>query len=525
VVPILVLAAFLRLWGLAGQPVLYFDSGQYLGEARFLSSAARAAATALAQPGDPNPLKRVVQGVEAGTQAHAPDNAKVGHAILLAASMLVFGTNVFAAVLVSALAAIGTVVAVYVIGNEAWGQRVGLLAALLLAISAWHLTYSREAYAEADMVLFATLAFLVYLHSDGWRSLLATGLLLGLAFSCNTRASYLPLVLLPTELLAWRDRGWGRWQAGVQRAALLGVGYLAPPALLEGAYVAARSIGRIYGSDTSWPDYAQQLAAYWQQHPVIIRFDQWPSFFVDLSLLDGIYLLPLVIGGVVVAFARPKRRQEVLLLTALLVPIVLYSVYVAGAVRMRAFSLALPWVMLGAALGLDALVRLLPKQRLIVAAFATGLVVLAMPRDLELMSAPNGVPALLSYLNQAGITDVASTDGAVLGFYVGEDHTNAKFRAAYINAPDDLNQLEQRYRFVAVEMQGYLFPNEVAQRFLDAGPLFAVAHGSPTWYLASLLENRGVRWGEWDLLLADWRRYVSAATELRVQDLHELAHD
>ena len=146
-----------------------------------------------------------------------------------------------------------------------------------------------------------------------------------------------------------------------------------------------------------------------------------------------------------------------------------------------------------------------------------------MPRDSELMSAPNGVPSLLSYLNQSGVTDVASTDGAVLGFFVGEEHTNAKFRVAYINTPDDLTQLEQRYSVVAAEMQGYLFPNEVADRLLAAQPVFAAAHGSPTWYLASLLENRGVRWGEWDLLLADWRRYLPAATQLRVEDLHELA--
>src|SRR5207245_11223096 len=135
----------------------------------------------------------------------------------------------------------------------------------------------------------------------------------------------------------------------------------------------------------------------------------------------------------------------------------------------------------------------------------------------------NGIPAVLSYLTQTGTTDVASTDGAILGFFVGEQHTNAKFRAAYINTPDDLIQLEQRYRVVAVEMQGYLFPNDVADRFLAAQPLLVVPHGSPTWYLASLLENRGVRWGEWDLLLADWHRYTNAATQLRVEDLHELA--
>jgi hypothetical protein len=396
---------------------------------------------------------------------------------------------------------------------------------VLLTVSSWHLTYSREAYAESDTVLFATLAFLVYLRAllapqnTGLHALVVAGVLCGLAFSCNTRASYLLLLLAPTELASWRARGWRHWQATLQRGAALVTGFVAPLVSIQGLYLAARGFGRAFGSSAAWPDYAQQLAAYWQQHPVIIRWDQWPTFFVDLGLLDGIPLLLLLGVGVAWAVCRPKRRQDVLLLTALLVPVALYSVYVAGAVRMRAFSLALPWVMLAAALGLDALVR---GRRQLLAVATIALVLLALPRDIELLSAPNGVPAVLSYLSHAGVTDIASTDGAVLGFYVGEEHTNAKFRVAYINTPDDLVQLGRRYGLLAVDMQGYLFPNEVSERYLGAQPVFAAPHGSPTWYLASLLENRGVRWGEWNLLLDDWKRYRAAATELRVEELQRL---
>jgi hypothetical protein len=262
------------------------------------------------------------------------------------------------------------------------------------------------------------------------------------------------------------------------------------------------------------------LAAYWQQHPVIIRADQWPTFFVDLALLDGIPVLMLLLAGVLTALVRPKRRQDVLLLTALLLPVALYSVYVAGAVRSRAFSLALPWVMLAAAVGLNALIR--QRQQAFMAVATAALVLLALPRDWEILSAPNGVPALLSYLNQTGVTDVASTDGAVLGFYVGEDHTNAKLRAAYINSLDDLAQLSQRYRFLAVDMQGYLFPNELAERYLEAQPVFTAPHGSSILFLASMLENRGVRWGEWDAFLEEWQHFRGAATELRLEDIRQL---
>jgi len=432
------------------------------------------------------------------------------------------------------VSALATVAVTYAIGVAGWGRRVGISAALLLSISAWHLTYSREAYAEADMVLFATSAYFVYLRHlllptrSDQRSQLYAGLLFGLAFACNTRAAYAMLVLAPTELLQWRARGWCCWPHTFKRAIFMGVGFVAPLALIEGVYLTARVIGRGFGAAASWPDYAQQLVAYWQQHPVIIRFDQWPSFPTYISLMDGVPVLLLLAVGLLWALVRPKRPADVLLLTALIVPVGLYSIYEAEAVRMRAFSIALPWIMLAAALGLNALARLAhrlaPRLRetWLVTAVLAFLALIAIPRTVDLITAPNGIPSLLDYLHQAGVTDVASTDGAVLGFFVGEQHTNAKFRPAYINTPDDLVQLASRYQYVAAEMQGYLFPNEVTQRFLAASPVFAAPHGSATWYLASLFENRGVRWGEWDDLLANWQRYRAAATEIRLEDLDEL---
>ena len=530
------LAAALRFWSLPDQPVLYFDSGQYLGEARFLSSAARVGGAALFSSGSGNPLERVVRAVDQGTEAHAPDNAKVGHAILLATSMLVFGTTAFSAVLVSAVAALGTVAATYAIGVLGWGRRVGIPAALMLAISGWHLTYSREAYAEADMVLFTTLAYLVYLHGltpsprAGFSgSLVWNGVLFGLAFACNTRAAYALLVLVPTEVLLWRLRGWARWAPTLRRGLALASGLVAPLIVIEGAYLATRFVAGGFGASAAWPDYAQQIAAYLQQHPLIIRFDQWPSFFTYLWFMDGALMLVLLLIGVVWTSVRPKRPADVLLLTALLMPVLLYSVYVAGAVRMRAFSLALPWVMLGAALGLNVVVsfvrRLAPAVNPAVLSSIVLVVlgVVAIPRTLDLVSAPNGMPSLVSYLGTHSASDVASTDGPILGFFIGEQHTNAKFRAAYINTPVDLSDLSRRYEFVAVEMQGYLFPNEVADRFLAAQPVFTAPHGNATWYLASLFENRGVGWGEWSDLLADWQRYRGAATELRLESLRALA--
>ena len=59
VIPILLLAATVRLWGLGAQPVLYFDSGVYLGEGAFLASATHRAAAALISSAPGNPLEQI----------------------------------------------------------------------------------------------------------------------------------------------------------------------------------------------------------------------------------------------------------------------------------------------------------------------------------------------------------------------------------------------------------------------------------------------------------------------------------
>src|SRR5438105_12815966 len=114
-VAIVTLAAIVRLWGLGSQPIVYFDSGVYLGEGAFLASAAQRAATALVGQGPANPIERMALATEIGVDGHPPDIAKPGHAILLALSMLLFGKTALAGGLVSALAGIGTVAATYAI--------------------------------------------------------------------------------------------------------------------------------------------------------------------------------------------------------------------------------------------------------------------------------------------------------------------------------------------------------------------------------------------------------------------------
>lgn len=489
VIVVLVLAGVPRLWGLGSQPVLYFDSGVYLGEGAFLASL--------------------------GADGHSPDIAKPGHAILLALSMLLLGKTVVAGALVSALAGIGTVAATYALGTH-WNKRVAVTAALLLAISGQHLVYSREPLVEADGLFFATLGALVYLRN---RNLLLAGALYGFAFACNNRLSYLPLVFAIVEFY---PGCWPGWRDLLKRGARLAAGFLAPLVAIELAYLAARAVAGLRGVRVEWLDYVQQLAAFSRMNPPDrLRFDQWPTYFVDVALMDGLVVLGLLLVGLVVLLVRRRwERKDLLLAGSLLVPLALYSVYSTGEVRMRHFSLALPWVMLTAALAVDWLVQRVPTRReLLATAACLALVALAVPRMTSLATAPNGMPAVLQYLDGR---HAATTNGPVLAYFVGEANTNARLREAFVNVPADLDGLKGRYDFLVVDMQAFVFPGELTERYQRAQPLLAVPNGNATWYLADLLEHYGIAWGGWDQLLARWQAGQAAASELRVYAMRDL---
>ena len=257
-----------------------------------------------------------------------------------------------------------------------------------------------------------------------------------------------------------------------------------------------------------------------------VRFDEWPTYFVDLALMDGFGVLALLVIGIGVLVWRlcrkPRSRADLLLAGSLLVPLALYSVYSTGEVRLRHFSLALPWVMLAAALALDYLARLVNNRRRnwILAASMVVLVLATVPRVATLDTAPSGMPVVLDAIASG---PVASTNGPVLAFYVGEGRTNARLREAFVNVPSDLLELSQQYPVLVVDMQAEVFAGDLTDFYARTRPRLVVSNGNDAWYLADLLEHYGVTWGGWNDLLAKWQANRDVASQVRVYDLRELA--
>lgn len=66
----------------------------------------------------------------------------------------------------SAIAGIATIIVVYFLGKEVVNEKVGLFAALLLAVSSYHIFYSQEARMYTFTTLFVTLAYYLFFKAS-----------------------------------------------------------------------------------------------------------------------------------------------------------------------------------------------------------------------------------------------------------------------------------------------------------------------------------------------------------------------
>ncbi len=91
---------------------------------------------------------------------------KPGHIALITLNFLIFGVTDYAVLLVSALCGIGVIIMTYRIGREVFTKSVGLIAAVIIALSGQQIIFSRTGYPQMDTTFIFCLAFFLF-----WKSL------------------------------------------------------------------------------------------------------------------------------------------------------------------------------------------------------------------------------------------------------------------------------------------------------------------------------------------------------------------
>jgi 4-amino-4-deoxy-L-arabinose transferase-like glycosyltransferase len=162
VVALTLLGAVLRLWGLNHLGLVHFDEGIYAIAGRWSVS------------------PRGLAAIDPILISYAPP----GFPILVGVAYLFLGTSDVAAILVSIVAGTLTIPATSWLARRTFGAGAGAAAAALVALSGFHVAYSRMALTDASFLLCWVLGLIAaqrFLERPGIVSAIALGLSVGLA--------------------------------------------------------------------------------------------------------------------------------------------------------------------------------------------------------------------------------------------------------------------------------------------------------------------------------------------------------
>lgn len=137
----------------------------------------------------------------------------VGYGYFSIPFVFLFGTSALAIRLLSILSGVGLVWAIYYLGKRLFSQKIGLVAAALLAISPWDISMSRGGY-EAHFALFLSVAgVILFLQAAGKKWFYAlSALSFGLAI--HTYSTYKLTIPVFISLLFW----FGNFKSEIKKA-------------------------------------------------------------------------------------------------------------------------------------------------------------------------------------------------------------------------------------------------------------------------------------------------------------------
>jgi 4-amino-4-deoxy-L-arabinose transferase-like glycosyltransferase len=220
--------------------------------------------------------------------------------LLLHLWIRLFGPGVFSVRLLSVLIGTATVPLLYAAGRRLWGRKVGLLAALLLAISPFHIFYSQEVRMYGLVTLLGLAAFYFALQGNPgtgeWRTGPWFGYVLSAAAALYTQyyAAFLLLGLNLAVLVCWLRRrhpaiGIVRWLGAQAAVVLLFVPWL--------WYASGRLLSYVRFKVSVEKDPAQDLFTYIGRHLAAFNWGHAEGLLADwwwLGLLPLVILLPFL---------------------------------------------------------------------------------------------------------------------------------------------------------------------------------------------------------------------------------------
>jgi len=137
---------------------------------------------------------------------HNIDYVEALYTYLTVPFISLFGLSVFSTRLLASLTGTLTVLTTYLLARELFNREVGLVSAFLLAVSPWHLQFSRIAFRAILLPLFSTSGLYLFLLAlKRPRFYLPTAIVLGLSLHTYSISKLYTPLLLVTLILFFRE--------------------------------------------------------------------------------------------------------------------------------------------------------------------------------------------------------------------------------------------------------------------------------------------------------------------------------
>jgi Dolichyl-phosphate-mannose-protein mannosyltransferase len=388
---IVVLGGTLRFHGIQDRGPSFFDDGIYTLEGKWIYSFSKALISGFQRKLEEVRLRRNLYSFEGeakrfqqNIEGAPPVWGRPGFSLLTALCMSIIGPRPFATSVVSALFGTLSILGIFLLGRAMFDETVGLLAALFMAISGYHLVYSVTGLSDGSAMFFALFGF--YFYYKGKRSeqegggtvwAILAGLASGFAFTVHDRMLYAFLVLVLNEGIDFL-RGRDQVRRRLKKLFILGFSFFLPIGLFEFPYYLGMVVLRHFGKPLPFRTYFEELLT----HHIFNFFDFFAISLLDLSKypefqdagsrlwnfltypylffqFDGVVFCVLVFAGLLAACLQ-RRYEDRLLLVWLLVPFFLFSTGLSTNVR---YALVfMPAVFLIAARSFLLLKQLLPQM-------------------------------------------------------------------------------------------------------------------------------------------------------------------
>lgn len=426
---VVVTASIFRFAGITNVGIRFDDEGAYVGDARLWHRCARVLidgqSVSAAIRGDKATLEKRMDefGVDFSARYTKPSQ---GYTFLAALTMFAVGDRPAALLVMNAVCGVLAVIVLYALGAVLFSRGVGICAAMFLAVSPYHISYCRSAFADATAGLFVLLGLWVFVigvkrtwlprRIYGW-----SGFLLGVAITCHYRYLYLPAVLMLVDLLLPRNRepvvecGTNKLRSMMCRWAWLAGGVAAPAVCIALLFEAARAAAWLTDSyfpidtyfEVWWNWIGQVLAAGSANTNPVSPVKSALAYYGYFVHWHGVVALLLAVTGVVVV-VRTKGLERIPALVVLLTVALLFCQPYGVA---RAMSVAVPFLCLCAAIAVFRLPELLRLRIRWNAAVAGALILLfltpAITRSSELCRRRSDIAVACAFVAAQGGEGVA----------------------------------------------------------------------------------------------------------------------